>query len=153
MISNVLVNTIKTSMGISNRFFIKEGKTIKYYPYLPYKKISENEYIVKPDLSKEPIEVTIANIHSGMLKPYDENKTYINVFQNTPKEKNVMNYDEYGFPIFDDEYVEVGDVKIPKDIAEFANDNVAKHIKEFMGEPVKSVNINKEEKKDKNALF
>ena len=153
MMNNVLVNTIRTSMGISNRFFIKEGKIIKYYPYLPYKKISENEYVVKPDLSKEPIEVTIVNIHSGMLKPYDENKTYINVFQNTPKENNVMNYDEYGFPIFDDEYVEVGDIKIPKDIAEFANDNIAKHIKEFMGEPVKSVNINKEEKKDKNALF
>ncbi len=153
MMNNVLVNTIRTSMGISNRFFIKEGKIIKRYPYLSYKKISENEYIVKPDLSKEPIEVTIVNVGSGILKPYDENKTYINVFQNTLKENNVMNYDEYGFPIFDDEYVEVGDIKIPKDIVEFAKDNVAEHIKEFMGEPVKTVNINKEQKKDKNALF
>ena len=152
--NNVLVNTIKTSMGVSNRFLVKEGKIVKFYPYLPYEKISDNEFIVRPDLSKEPIELTVVNMHSSILKSYDENRKYINVFQNTPKEKNVMNYDEYGFPIFDDEYTEVGDVKIPKDIAEFAKDNVVEHIKEFMGEPVKTVNIKKEEpKKDKNALF
>ena len=132
--TDIFVNTFRTSMGIYNRFLIKDGKTVKYYPYLPYKKISDNEYIVKPDLSAEPIELTI-NIKSKELKSYDENRKYINVFQNTSKENNVMNYDEYGFPIFDDDY-----------------ENEIKTVKKE--EPVNIKKEDKEEpKKDKYALF
>ena len=133
--TNIFVNTFRTSMGIYNRFLIKDGKTAKYYPYLPYEKISDNEYIVKPDLSAEPIELTITSAQFKQLKPYDKNRKYINVFQNTSKENNVMNYDEYGFPIFDDDY-----------------ENEIKTVKKE--EPVNIKKEDKEEpKKDKYALF
>lgn len=133
--TNIFVNTFRTSMGICNRFLIKDGKTVKYYPYLPYEKISDNEYIVKPDLSVEPIELIITSAQFKQLKPYDENRKYINVFQNTSKENNVMNYDEYGFPIFDDDY-----------------ENEIKTVKKE--EPVNIKKEDKEEpKKDKYALF
>ena len=123
-------------MGIHNYFFLKEDKMLKIYDYLPFEKISDNEFIVKPDLNKEPVLMTL-KINLKELKPYNENKKYINVFQNTSEENNVMNYDDYGFPIFDDDYED--------------------EIKQIQQEPDKIVNIKKEDKeetpKDKFSLF
>ncbi len=123
-------------MGIHNYFFLKEDKTLKIYEYLPFEKISDNEFIVKPDLNKEPVLMTL-KINLKELKPYNESKKYVNVFQNTSKENNVMNYDKYGFPIFDDDYED--------------------EIKQTQQEPDKTVNIKKEDKeevpKDKFSLF
>lgn len=100
---------------------------------MPYKKLSENEYEVTPDINR-----IISDIHFDIkiksLEPYDENKRYINVFQKTSKENNIMNYDEYGFPIFDDDY-----------------ENETKSEKK---EEINIKQTEKEEpKKDKNALF
>lgn len=103
---------------------------------MPYKKLSENEYEVTPDTNR-----IISDIHFDIkiksLEPYNENKKYINVFQNTSKENNVMNYDKYGFPIFDNDYED--------------------EIKQIQQEPDKTVNIKKEDKeevpKDKFSLF
>ena len=134
--TNIFVNTFRTSMGIYNCFLIKDGKTVKYYPYLPYEKISDNEFIVKPDLSKEPV-LTALKINLKELKQYDKNRKYINVFQNTSKENNIMNYDEYGFPIFDDEYED--ETKTLKN-----ESKTTENVKEIKKE---------EPKKDKNALF
>ena len=123
-------------MGIHNYFFLKEDKILKIYDYLPFEKISDNEFIVKPDLNKEPVIMTL-KINLKELKPYDESKKYINVFQNSSEENNVMNYDEYGFPIFDDDYED--------------------EVKQMQQEPEKIVNIKKEDKeeipKDKFSLF
>lgn len=127
-------------MGIHNYFFLKEDKTLKIYEYLPFEKISDNEFIVKPDLNKEPVLMSL-KINLKELKPYNESKKYINVFQNTSEENNVMNYDEYGFPIFDDEYE---DDIIPKKDVNINKDE-------------KLINIKKEDKeetpKDKFSLF
>lgn len=136
MMSNIFSYTFRTSMGIHNYFFLKEDKTLKIYEYLPFEKISDNEFIVKPDLNKEPVLMTL-KINLKELKPYNESKKYVNVFQNTSKENNVMNYDKYGFPIFDDDYED--------------------EIKQTQQEPDKTVNIKKEDKeevpKDKFSLF
>ena len=69
-----------------------------------------------------------------------------------------MNYDKYGFPIFDDEYISdvakmtveekkrfldgnvtvtINGINIPKDIVEFYNNDETKIIKEMTGLPVK----------------
>lgn len=133
---NIFSYTFRTSMGIYNRFLIKDGKTVKCYPYLPYEKISDNEFIVKPDLSKELV-LTALKINLKELKLYDKNRKYINVFQNTSKENNIMNYDEYGFPIFDDEYED--EIKTLK-----TESKITENVKEIKKE---------EPKKDKNALF
>ena len=126
-------------MGIHNYFFLKEDKTLKIYEYLPFEKISDNEFIVKPDFNKEPVLMTL-KINLKELKPYNEKKKYINVFQNTSEENNVMNYDKYGFPIFDDEYED--------DIINKNNVNINKD---------REINIKKEDKeetpKDKFSLF
>lgn len=133
--TNIFVNTFRTSMGIYNRFFLKDGKVAKYYPYLPYKKISDNEYIVKPDLNVEPVELNIVSAQ-GQVTIYDENKNYINVFQNNSKENNVMNYDKYGFPIFDDEY-----------------EDEIKTVKKEEPEKVVDTKKDDEETRDKFSLF
>ena len=139
MMNNIFSYTFRTSMGIHNYFFLKEDKTLKIYEYLPFEKISDNEFIVKPDFNKEPVLMTL-KINLKELKPYNENKKYINVFQNTSEENNVMNYDKYGFPIFDDEYED--------DIINKNNVNINKD---------REINIKKEDKeetpKDKFSLF
>ena len=132
--NNIFSYTFRTSMGIHNYFLLKEDKTLKMYEYLPFEKISDNEFIVKPDLNKEPVLMTL-KINLKELKPYNESKKYVNVFQNTSKENNVMNYDKYGFPIFDDKYED--DIKQPEKKKEI---NIKQTEKE-------------ESKKDKNALF
>ena len=134
MMNNIFSYTFRTSMGIHNYFFQKEDKTLKMYEYLPFEKISDNEFIVKPNLNKEPVFMSL-KINLKELKPYNESKKYINVFQNTSEENNVMNYDEYGFPIFDDEYE--NDIKQPEKKEKI---NIKQTEKE-------------EPKKDKNALF
>lgn len=131
--NNIFVQTVKTSMGIYHRFIFRDNNTFKSIAYMPYKKLSENEYEVTPDINR-----IISDIHFDIkiksLEPYDENKRYINVFQKTSKENNIMNYDEYGFPIFDDDY-----------------ENETKSEKK---EEINIKQTEKEEpKKDKNALF
>ena len=69
-----------------------------------------------------------------------------------------MNYDNYGFPVFDDDYVNdvskmseeekkkflnenrimINGINVPKEIVEFYNDNETKMIKEITEIPVKS---------------
>ena len=69
-----------------------------------------------------------------------------------------MNYDNYGFPVFDDDYVNdvskmsgeekkkflnenvimINGINVPKEIVEFYNNDEAKIIKEMTGIPVKS---------------
>ena len=130
--NNIFVQTVKTSMGIYHRFILRDGNTFKSISYMPYKKLSENEYKVTPDINRIISDIRF-DIKIKSLEPYDENKRYINVFQKTSKENNIMNYDEYGFPIFDNEYE-----------SEIKSDNK------------KEINIkqteDEETKKDKNAL-
>lgn len=135
--NNIFVQTVKTSMGIYHRFILRDNNTFKSIAYMPYKKLSENEYEVTPDIDR-----IISDIHFDIkiksLEPYDENKRYINVFQKTSKENNIMNYDGYGFPIFDDEYED--------DIINSKTSNETKEINIKQTEK-------EEPKKDKNALF
>ena len=69
-----------------------------------------------------------------------------------------MNYDDYGFPVFDDDHVNdvskmsgeekkkflnenvimINGINVPKEIVEFYNNDEAKIIKEMTGIPVKS---------------
>lgn len=155
MMNNIFSYTFRTSMGIYNYFFLKEDKTLKMYEYLPFEKISDNEFIVKPDLNKKPVLMTL-KINLKELKSYDESKKYINVFQNTSRENNVMNYDDYGFPIFDDEWEDNKAFQKTLPVEEFMKEHPgAKTIAEhWEGKEINIKQTEKEEpKKDKNALF
>mgnify|MGYP003300047666 CR=1 FL=1 len=155
MMNNIFSYTFRTSMGIHNYFFQKEDKTLKIYEYLPFEKISDNEFIVKPDLNKEPVFMSL-KINFKELKPYNESKKYINVFQNTSEENNVMNYDKYGFPIFDDEWEDDKAFQKTIPVEEFMKEHPgAKTIAEHWEK--EEINIKKEDKeeipKDKFSLF
>lgn len=134
--NDIFVQTVKTSMGVYHRFILKNNNIFKSIAYIPYKKLSENEYEVAPDMNG-----VISDVHFDVkiksLEPYNESKKYINVFQNTSKENNIMNYDEYGFPIFDEEY--------ENETETLKNESkTTENVKEIKKEGIK---------KDKNALF
>ena len=139
--NNIFVQTVKTSMGIYHRFLLKDNNKFKSIAYMPYKKLSENEYEVTPDINRVISDIYF-DIKIKSLEPYDESKKYINVFQNTSKENNVMNY-SHGFPVFDDEYDD--DITNKNDVN---INNVNKDKKINIKETEKE-----EPKKDKNALF
>ena len=130
ILTDTFVQVIKTSFGVYHRFYRHrpEDEKIMYeLGLLPYKKLSKYEYEVNPDLCYIKKK---CNLIKG-LENYDNDKQYINIFKGDKK----VNYDEYGFPIFDDDYE--NDIKQPEKKEEI---NIKQTEKE-------------EPKKDKNALF
>ena len=65
-----------------------------------------------------------------------------------------MNVDEYGFPIFDEDY-DNPEIHVPEDIKEFYSDNQIKQIKEWCGEPTDTPleKIDRPKKEKMEALF
>lgn len=131
ILTDIYVQVIKTSLGIYHRFYKSNNeKEMCELGLLPYKKLSNCEYEVHPDFNY------IKNKYSFIkgLELFDDNKQYINIFNHGMKGEKKMNYDEYGFPIFDEEF----------DIDAKPDDK-------------KEINIKQEDKeepkKDKNALF
>ena len=130
ILNDIFVQTIKTSLGIYYRFYLhrpEDEKVMYELGLLPYHKISNYKFRVSPDLCY--IKKKCNWIKS--LENYDSDKQYINIFIGDKK----VNYDKYGFPIFDEEYE--SDIKRPKKKEEI---NIKKEDKE-------------EPKKDKYALF
>lgn len=86
--TDILVDRTTTSLGVNYRFFKKiNDKEIALLRYEPYKKISQSEYVVKPDLNSEVRRMAYV---PGVMTEYDETKTYINVFrQSENKPKNL----------------------------------------------------------------
>ena len=52
--TNIFVNTFRTSMGIYNRFLIKDGKTVKYYSVAIAVKNSVGDYCID-QITKEDV--------------------------------------------------------------------------------------------------
>lgn len=86
--TDILVDRTTTSLGVNYRFFKKiNDKEMALLSYEPYKKISQSEYVVKPDLNSEVRRMVYV---PGVMTEYDETKTYINVFrQSENKPKNL----------------------------------------------------------------
>lgn len=133
-LTDTYVQIIKTSFGVYHRFYRhlpEDGKEMYELGLLPYKKLSNCEYEIHPDFNYIKNKCTFIKD----LELYDSNKQYVNIFNHGMKGEKRMNFDEYGFPIFDDEYE--NDIKQPEKKEEI---NIKQTEKE-------------EPKKDKNALF
>jgi len=88
ILNDTFVQVIKTSLGVYHRFYRhlpEDGKEMFELGLLPYKKLSESEYEVSPDLCYLK---SRCDFIDG-LEHYDSDKQYINIFHHneTVKEK------------------------------------------------------------------
>lgn len=84
--TDIFVERTDTSAGVNYRFFKKlNDKEMTLLSYEPYKKISQSEYVVKPDLNTEVRRMPYV---SNGLTEYDETKTYINIFRQSENTKS-----------------------------------------------------------------